>query len=66
MESGETCFNPCFHGSTTVRWAEFCREEIDIKFQSLFSWKYNCEQSILSGSTKISYVSILVFMEVQL
>ncbi|QTA80729.1 Uncharacterized protein dnl_30420 [Desulfonema limicola] len=37
-------FNPCFHGSTTVSFqvrqpAAFC-----FWFQSLFSWKYNCEQ----------------------
>ncbi|QTA80739.1 Uncharacterized protein dnl_30520 [Desulfonema limicola] len=35
-------------------------------FQSLFSWKYNCESPSIKGVYMESEVSILVFMEVQL
>ncbi|QTA80738.1 Uncharacterized protein dnl_30510 [Desulfonema limicola] len=35
-------------------------------FQSLFSWKYNCEVSWLFVVVLAALVSILVFMEVQL
>ncbi|QTA80724.1 Uncharacterized protein dnl_30370 [Desulfonema limicola] len=37
------CFNPCFHGSTTVRTFSGYKVTSAIRFQSLFSWKYNCE-----------------------
>ncbi|QTA80733.1 Uncharacterized protein dnl_30460 [Desulfonema limicola] len=37
------CFNPCFHGSTTVRYSGLLRKNRPGRFQSLFSWKYNCE-----------------------
>ncbi|QTA80726.1 Uncharacterized protein dnl_30390 [Desulfonema limicola] len=36
------------------------------QFQSLFSWKYNCELKALLGIHLPFPVSILVFMEVQL
>ncbi|QTA80725.1 Uncharacterized protein dnl_30380 [Desulfonema limicola] len=36
-------FNPCFHGSTTVRDDENIAIDAAVEFQSLFSWKYNCE-----------------------
>ncbi|QTA80753.1 Uncharacterized protein dnl_30660 [Desulfonema limicola] len=35
-------------------------------FQSLFSWKYNCEQPEHYQLSVLQLVSILVFMEVQL
>ncbi|QTA80732.1 Uncharacterized protein dnl_30450 [Desulfonema limicola] len=36
-------FNPCFHGSTTVRTSAITSNPAALMFQSLFSWKYNCE-----------------------
>ncbi|QTA80741.1 Uncharacterized protein dnl_30540 [Desulfonema limicola] len=38
-------FNPCFHGSTTV--SRIFKKMTGYKpgFQSLFSWKYNCEEN---------------------
>ncbi|QTA80728.1 Uncharacterized protein dnl_30410 [Desulfonema limicola] len=41
------------------------RQEVK-KFQSLFSWKYNCEVCNFDYNKRAASVSILVFMEVQL
>ncbi|QTA80750.1 Uncharacterized protein dnl_30630 [Desulfonema limicola] len=45
---------------------QLCFWAAQVSFQSLFSWKYNCEHSRSIMSAYRFVVSILVFMEVQL
>ncbi|QTA80727.1 Uncharacterized protein dnl_30400 [Desulfonema limicola] len=44
-------FNPCFHGSTTVRYSKTFVIAPPSGFQSLFSWKYNCESASRAAKT---------------